>query len=60
MMLLAGVTVPLLSQILSRQPGSRVVTVRAGLNAVLVDGIQGTADLVAFRAEAAQVGQVRH
>ena len=59
MMLLAGVGVPLLSQILSRQPGSRVVTVRAGLNAVLVDGIQGTADLVAFRAEAAQVGQVR-
>ena len=59
MMLLAGVGVPLLSQILSRQPGSRVVTVRAGLNAVLVDGIQGTADLVAFRAEAAQVRQVR-
>ena len=59
MMLLAGGGVPLLSQILSRQPGSRVVTVRAGLNAVLVDGIQGTADLVAFRAEAAQVRQVR-
>ena len=59
MMLLAGVGVPLLSQILSRRPGSRVVTVRAGLNAVLVDGIQGTADLVAFRAEAAQVRQVR-
>ena len=59
MMLLAGVGVPLLSQILSRQPGSRVVTVRAGLNAALVDGIQGTADLVAFRAEAAQVRQVR-
>ena len=59
MMLLAGVGVPLLSQILSRQPGSRVVTVRANLNAVLVDGIQGTADLVAFRAEAAQVSQVR-
>ena len=59
MMLLAGIGVPLLSQILSRQPGSRVVTVRAGLNAVLVDGIQGTADLVAFRAEAAQVRQVR-
>ena len=59
MMLLAGVGVPLLSQILSRQPGSRVVSVRAGLNAVLVDGIQGTADLVAFRGEAVQVRQVR-
>ncbi len=59
LMLLAGVGVPLLSQILSRRPGSRVVTVRAGLNAVLVDGIQGTADLVAFRAEVAQVRQVR-
>ena len=35
MMLLAGVGVPLLSQILSRQPGGRVVTVRAGLNAAV-------------------------
>ena len=59
MMLLAGVGVPLLSQMLSRQPGRRVVSVRADLNAALVDGIQGTADLVAFGAEAAQVRQVR-
>ena len=59
MMLLAGMGVPLLSQMLSRQPGRRVVSIRAELNAALVDGIQGTADLVAFRAEAAQVRQVR-
>ena len=59
LMLLAGAGVPLLSQMLSRQPGRRVVAIRSDLNAVLVDGIQGTADLVAFGAEAAQMRQVR-
>ena len=59
LMLLAGAGVPLLSQMLSRQPGRRVVSIRADLNAALVDGIQGTADLVAFSAAAAQVRQVR-
>jgi ATP-binding cassette subfamily C protein CydC len=58
-MLLAGAGVPLLSQMLSRRPGRRVVSIRADLNAALVDGIQGTADLIAFGAEAAQVRQVR-
>ena len=36
-----------------------MIAIRSDLNAVLVDGIQGTADLVAFGAEAAQVRQVR-
>ena len=58
LMLLAGAGVPLLSLILSRAPGGRVVTLRADLNAALVDGIQGTADLIAFGAGAAQVRQV--
>ena len=59
MMLLAGIGVPLLSQMLSRRPGRHVVSIRAELNAALVDGIQGTADLVAFGAGAPQVRQVR-
>ena len=59
LMLLAGAGVPLLSRMLSRQPGRRVVSIRADLNAALVDSIQGTADLVAFSAAAAQVRQIR-
>ena len=59
LMLVAGAGVPFLSQLLSRQPGRRVVAIRSELNAALVDGIQGTADLIAFGAGAAQVRQVR-
>jgi thiol reductant ABC exporter CydC subunit len=58
LMLLMGLGVPLLSQFLSRGPGRRAVVLRADLNAALVDGIQGTADLVAFGAGPAQVRQV--
>jgi ATP-binding cassette, subfamily C, bacterial CydCD len=59
LMLLAGAGLPLLSQMLSRQPGRRMVAIRADLNAALVDVVQGTADLIAFGAGAAQVRQVR-
>lgn len=45
---LAGAGLPILTQALSRTPGGKIVTVRAALNAELVDGIQGLADLVAF------------
>ena len=58
-MFLAGIGAPLLSQMLSRKPGRRVMSVRAELNAALVDGIQGAADLVAYGAEAAHVRQVK-
>ncbi len=59
LMALMGIGVPLLAQALSRGPGYRLAEVRAGLNAALVDGIQGAADLVVFGGAGAQVGRVR-
>ncbi|HEU5100226.1 MAG TPA: thiol reductant ABC exporter subunit CydC [Roseiflexaceae bacterium] len=46
--LLAGALLPALTLWLSRQPGQQIVGARAALNALLVDGVQGVADLVAF------------
>jgi thiol reductant ABC exporter CydC subunit len=54
---LAGVGVPLVTRLLSRGPGRHLVNVRAALNAALVDGVQGVAELLAFGAEERQ--QVR-
>ncbi len=56
-LVLAGVGVPLVTRLLSRGPGRRLVNVRAALNATLVDGVQGVAELLAFGAEERQ--QVR-
>ncbi len=53
-LLLAGAGLPLLMRALARTTGQRMVQVRAELNSVLVDGIQGVADLLAFG------GQSRH
>jgi ATP-binding cassette subfamily C protein CydCD len=47
-MLLLGLGVPLLAWSLSRSLGAQLVTRRAALQARLVDGIQGLADLLAF------------
>ena len=44
---------PLLTRVLSRAAGRQLVSTRAELNATLVDGIQGVADLVSFGQEAA-------
>jgi thiol reductant ABC exporter CydC subunit len=49
----AGVGAPLLTRLLSRTVGRRLITARAELNATLVDGLQGMADLVSFGQEAA-------
>ncbi len=49
----AGVGAPFLTRLLSRTAGRSWVKTRAGLNATLVDGIQGVADLVSFGQEAA-------
>jgi ATP-binding cassette subfamily C protein CydC len=49
--LLAGVGVPLLTYLLSRNLGQRIVTVQAELHTQIVDGVQGMADLVAFGLE---------
>ena len=54
----AGVGVPLLAHRLSRGPGRRMVAVRAELNAMLVDGVQGAADLLAFGQEQRHLGRV--
>ncbi|MEW6285364.1 MAG: thiol reductant ABC exporter subunit CydD [Chloroflexota bacterium] len=43
-----GLILPILAQLLSRKPGTRLITQRADLHAQLVDGIQGLADLLAF------------
>ena len=47
-LVLTGVVLPLSSRWLSRQPSQHLVAIRAELNAVLVDQVQGIADLVAF------------
>ncbi len=57
--LLAGVGVPLLAFLLGRKLGSEIILVRAELNAQMVDGIQGMAELVAFGQEQRQLAKVR-
>jgi ATP-binding cassette subfamily C protein CydCD len=57
-LLIAGVAAPLLVRTLSRVPGRRMAVVRGELNASLVDGVQGVADLVAFGGETAQLDRV--
>ncbi len=47
-LLLLGLGVPLLAWALSRRQGAQLVSRRANLQARLVDGIQGLADLLAF------------
>lgn len=52
--LLAGVGVPWLTHLLSKKLAARSVQLRSELNASLVDGIQGMAELVAFGQEERQ------
>jgi thiol reductant ABC exporter CydC subunit len=47
-LLLAGVVLPLVSRSITREPSLEVVAARARLDAALVDGISGMADLVVF------------
>jgi len=54
----AGVGVPWLTRLLARAAGRRWVTARAELNATLVDGIQGAADLVALGQEATWLDRI--
>ncbi|MCC7448497.1 MAG: thiol reductant ABC exporter subunit CydC [Anaerolineae bacterium] len=56
---LAGVGVPLLTRRLGRNAGAETVRLRADLNAALVDGIQGCADLLAFGREHTQQAHIR-
>jgi ATP-binding cassette subfamily C protein CydC len=57
-LLLAGVGLPLFAQRLGRETGQRMVGVRAELNGLLVDGIQGAADLLASGAEGGHLRRV--
>ena len=47
-LLFAGLAIPLLTNRLARPFGEREVELRSDLNAALVDGIQGNADILAF------------
>ena len=57
-LLLAGAGLPLLTRKLGRRTGLRMVGVRAELNALLVDGIQGVADLLAAGAEGGHLRRI--
>jgi ATP-binding cassette subfamily C protein CydCD len=56
---LAGVGLPWLTGALGREPGRQLVLARADLNAALVDGIQGLADLLALGQGTAHLQHVR-
>jgi ATP-binding cassette subfamily C protein CydC len=58
-LLLTGVALPLTTRWLSRQPGALSIEARASLNATLVDGIQGMADMLAYGQAAAFQGEVK-
>jgi len=55
---LAGIGVPLVTRLLSQGPGRCLVNLRSELNAALVDGVQGVAELLVFGAEERQQRRV--
>jgi ATP-binding cassette, subfamily C, bacterial CydCD len=57
--LLLGVGVPLLASRLSRRTGTQLISQRADMQAGLVDGIQGLADLLAFGQGAAYASRLQ-
>ena len=56
---LTGVFLPWATLRLSRQPAAGAIQARAGLNATLVDDIQGFADVLAFGQEAACLARMQ-
>lgn len=56
--LLTGVLLPLASRRLSRLPAQETIAARAGLNVLLLDGVQGMADLLAYGQAAAQQDRI--
>ncbi len=59
LLLFTGFAAPWFTLALARGPGRQLAEQRAALNARLVDGIQGAADLVALRAAGRAVAAVR-
>ncbi|MGZ9163639.1 MAG: thiol reductant ABC exporter subunit CydD [Anaerolineales bacterium] len=53
-----GLLLPILTQMMSRTPGQKLITQRADIQAQLVDGIQGLADLLAFGRGADRLNQI--
>ncbi|MGC8782018.1 MAG: amino acid ABC transporter ATP-binding/permease protein, partial [Anaerolineae bacterium] len=58
-LLFTGFIAPWVVLALARGPGRRLAEQRARLNALLVDGIQGAADLIAFRADGRAIAALR-
>jgi ATP-binding cassette, subfamily C, bacterial CydC len=58
-LLLAGVALPLLARSLARSTGRELVQVRSELNATLVEGVQGVADLLALGAGEEQLARTQ-
>jgi ATP-binding cassette, subfamily C, bacterial CydCD len=58
-MLFAGLILPWIVRLLSRQPGSRALNYQADLSAFIVDGVQGVAELLAFGAGHQRVEALR-
>jgi ATP-binding cassette, subfamily C, bacterial CydCD len=56
--LILGLILPVLSQVASRTPGQSLILQRANMQAQLVDGIQGIADLLAFGRGADRLRQI--
>lgn len=57
-LLATGVLLPLFTRTLGRRAGIRLIGTRAALNAALIDGIQGLADLIAYGRQDHQRGQI--
>lgn len=58
-MLLVGIALPLTSRRITRSPSAAVITARAHLDATLVDGVQGIAELLVFDQSGRHVEQER-
>ncbi|MCX7707404.1 MAG: thiol reductant ABC exporter subunit CydC [Anaerolineae bacterium] len=58
-LMLTGLAAPLGVQLLARPVGAQVADSRAALSAVLVDGVQGAADLLAFGAAAMHLERIQ-
>ncbi|BCL81869.1 thiol reductant ABC exporter subunit CydC [Ktedonobacteria bacterium brp13] len=56
--IISAILVPLFAHLLGRRSGREMVTTRAALQTMLVDSVQGIADLVAFGQEERQAQQI--
>ncbi|HEY3343545.1 MAG TPA: thiol reductant ABC exporter subunit CydC [Anaerolineaceae bacterium] len=57
-LVLVGLVLPMAAHWVSRSPARYMVELRASLTAALVDGIQGSADILAFNQQATHLGRL--